>query len=65
MFELAHQRLTFAFAGCAVLVCTLLVANVSGQTASPTVRGDYAGVLGPLHLVLHLQRDTAGKLTGS
>jgi D-alanyl-D-alanine-carboxypeptidase/D-alanyl-D-alanine-endopeptidase len=65
MFELARPRLTFAFAVCVLLVCNLLVANMSGQTASPAVAGDYAGVLGPLHLVLHLQRDTAGKLSGS
>ena len=65
MFEPARQRLAFAFAGCVLLVCNLLVANISGQTASPAVAGDYAGVLGPLHLVLHLQRDTAGKLSGS
>jgi D-alanyl-D-alanine-carboxypeptidase/D-alanyl-D-alanine-endopeptidase len=65
MFQPERQRLTFAFAGCVMLVCNLLVANMSGQTASPAVAGDYAGVLGPLHLVLHLQRDTAGKLSGS
>jgi hypothetical protein len=65
MFEPVRQRLAFAFAGCVLLVCNLLVANMSGQTASPAVAGDYVGLLGPLHLVLHLQRDTAGKLSGS
>ena len=65
MFELARQRLTFAFAVCVMFVCNLLVANMGGQTNSPPLAGDYAGVLGPLHLVLHLQRDTAGKLSGS
>ena len=65
MVEPLRQRLIFAFAGCVFFVCNLLVANMTGQTTSPVVAGDYAGVLGPLHLVLHLQRDAAGKLSGS
>jgi hypothetical protein len=65
MVEPARQRLIFAFARCVFFFCNLLVANMTGQTTSPVVAGDYAGVLGSLHLVLHLQRDTAGKLSGS
>ena len=61
----ARQRMIFAVAGCLFFVCHFHVANVTGQTTSPVVAGDYAGVLGPLHLVLHLQLDTAGKLSGS
>ena len=31
MFELVRPRLTFAFAGCVMFICNLLVANVSGN----------------------------------
>jgi CubicO group peptidase (beta-lactamase class C family) len=65
MFEPARRDSISAFAGCVFFVCNLLIANMTGQTTSPVVVGDYAGVLGPLHLVLHLQRDAAGKLSGS
>jgi serine-type D-Ala-D-Ala carboxypeptidase/endopeptidase len=65
MFEPARRDSISAFAGCVFFVCNLLIANMTGQTTSPVVAGDYAGVLGPLHLVLHLQRDAAGKLSGS
>lgn len=36
---------------------------MSGQ--APAVQGEYDGTLGPLHLVLHVERDAAGKMTGS
>ncbi len=49
----------------ALILCMAWIACASGQTASPSVAGDYAGVLGPLHLKLHLQQDTAGKLSGT
>jgi hypothetical protein len=53
-------RLLFAF-----LLCTVFASPVNGQTASPPVAGDYTGMLGPLHLKLHVQQDPAGKLTGT
>ena len=31
----------------------------------PTIAGDYAGTLGPLHVMLHLQVDAAGRVTGT
>jgi len=40
-------------------------APAQSQTAAPVVSGDYAGMLGPLHLILHVQRDTAGRMSGS
>jgi CubicO group peptidase (beta-lactamase class C family) len=46
--------LTFAFA---LLPC-------SAQT-TPTVDGDYVGVLGPLHVKLHLKVDATGAITGT
>lgn len=33
--------------------------------AKPNIAGDYAGVLGPLHLKLHLKVDAAGGITGT
>lgn len=35
------------------------------QATAPALSGDYAGTLGSLHLVLHLERDPTGHLTGS
>ncbi len=32
---------------------------------APTVAGDYAGTLGPLHVKLHVKVDTAGAITGT
>ena len=48
-----------------IVVCALWAGPLSGQTASPAVTGDYSGVLGPLHLKLHVQRDPSGKMTGT
>jgi CubicO group peptidase (beta-lactamase class C family) len=48
-----------------LLIITLCAGRMDGQTTSPLVAGDYAGILGRLHLVLHVQRDAAGTLTGS
>jgi dienelactone hydrolase len=47
------------------LICVLLAASTDAQQASPSIAGDYAGVLGNLHVVLHLQQDPAGALTGT
>jgi hypothetical protein len=38
--------------------------SVSAQQ-KPTIAGDYAGTLGPLHVKLHLKVDAAGKVTGT
>ena len=48
-----------------VLLCVLCAATAAGQQASPSLQGDYAGLLGNLHVVLHLQRDPAGALTAT
>ena len=45
-----------------IAVCGLAAGAMSGQTATPVVSGDYAGTLGPLHLVVHVLTDAAGKL---
>jgi predicted esterase len=47
------------------LLCVLFAASTDGQQASPSIAGDYAGVLGNLHVVLHLQQDPAGALTAT
>lgn len=47
------------------LICLLWASSVTGQTASPSVAGDYAGTLGPLHLKLHVHQDSTGALTGT
>lgn len=54
------RRGLFAF-----LLCISFVSSVNGQTPSPSLAGDYAGMLGPLHLKLHLQQSADGKLTGT
>ena len=48
-----------------LLLCLLFAASMDGQQASPSIAGDYAGVLGNLHVVLHLQQDSAGALTAT
>lgn len=57
-----------------MLVCTLLVCRSHAQAAPPpapattsavVVSGDYAGTMAGLHLILHVQRDTTGNLTGT
>lgn len=49
-----------------LLVTLLLFLSASFALAQgPTVSGDYTGQLGPLHLVVHVVRDSAGKLSGS
>ena len=62
-FAIRHtvlHRVVLAF-----LLCTVFASPVNGQTASPPVAGDYAGMLGPLHLKLHVHQDPAGNLTGT
>jgi CubicO group peptidase (beta-lactamase class C family) len=47
------------------LPCLLCVQLMSGQTATPSVVGDYGATLWGTHIVLHLQRDQAGSLIGT
>src|SRR5215469_419478 len=47
------------------LLCLLCIQLMSGQTATPSVVGDYRGTLSRTHIVLHLRRDQAGSLTGT
>ena len=44
-------------------VCISYASSVSAQAASPVV-GEYAGMLGELHLRLHIGQDPTGTLTG-
>jgi hypothetical protein len=45
-------------------VLALVLLPISAQQ-NPTLTGDYAGNLGPLHLKLHLKDNGAGKVTGT
>jgi CubicO group peptidase (beta-lactamase class C family) len=49
----------------AFVVCLGCIGFANGQTTSPPIAGDYTGMLGPLHLRLHVQADSAGVLTGT
>lgn len=46
------------------LVYILLANPMRGQTASPSVEGDYVGMLSQIHLLLHIHRDRDTMLTG-
>jgi predicted esterase len=59
MRNIFQPRLLFGF-----VLCVLFAASIDGQQASPSIAGDFAGVLGSLHVVLHLHQDSAGALTG-
>jgi hypothetical protein len=48
----------------ALAMFALAPLSVSAQQ-KPTIAGDYAGTLGPLHVKLHLKVDAAGKVTGT
>jgi len=48
----------------ASVILALAPLSVSAQQ-KPTIAGDYAGTLGPLHVMLHLQVDAAGRVTGT
>ncbi|MGA3135853.1 MAG: PHB depolymerase family esterase [Terracidiphilus sp.] len=60
MRNILQRRVLFGF-----LLCVLLAPLTDAQQASPSIAGDYAGVLGNLHVVLHLQQDPAGSLTAT
>ena len=47
------------------LLCLLCIQLMSGQTATPSVVGEFRGTLSRTHIVLHLRRDQAGSLTGT
>jgi CubicO group peptidase (beta-lactamase class C family) len=49
----------------AFLFCVLCAGSLSTQTAAPAVAGEYTGMLGQLHLKLHIQQDAGGALTGT
>jgi hypothetical protein len=48
----------------ALVTLALAPLSVSAQQR-PTIAGDYAGTLGPLHVNLHLKVDAAGTVTGT
>jgi predicted esterase len=60
MRNFCQRRVLFGF-----LLCVLFAASMDAQQASPSIAGDFAGVLGNLHVILHLQQDPAGALTGT
>jgi serine-type D-Ala-D-Ala carboxypeptidase/endopeptidase len=61
----SHRQIAFAFAvllGIWVNVSTPFSAQAQDN---PNIAGDYTGVLGPLHLKLHLEVAAAGEITGT
>jgi hypothetical protein len=48
----------------ALAMIALASLSVAAQQKQ-TIAGDYAGTLGPLHVMLHLKADAAGKVTGT
>ncbi|MGA2348836.1 MAG: hypothetical protein ABSF70_00270 [Terracidiphilus sp.] len=51
---------------CLVLFTMLALTPSTGSAQQkPTIAGDYAGTLGPLHIKLHLKENAAGKVTGT
>jgi predicted esterase len=55
-----QRRLLFGF-----MLCVLFATSAGAQQPAPSISGDYAGVLGNLHVVLHIQQDPAGALTAT
>lgn len=57
------------FIAMSAVAMILLLATGAARTAwaqqSPNVAGDYAGMLGPLHVRLHVKVDAAGAITGT
>jgi hypothetical protein len=47
------------------LAMLALVSLSAAAQQKQTIAGDYAGTLGPLHVMLHLKADAAGKVTGT
>lgn len=48
----------------AIAILALTPSIVSAQQ-NPTIAGDYAGTLGPLHVKLHVKANSAGKVTAT
>lgn len=62
----AHRQTAIAISLLVVGVCTLVTTPLRARArAAPAIAGDYAGVLGPLHVKLHLKADAAGGITGA
>jgi D-alanyl-D-alanine-carboxypeptidase/D-alanyl-D-alanine-endopeptidase len=54
--------------GCAFLLALTLMTHAlprADAQQAPSIAGDYAGTLGPLHVKLHLKVDAAGAITGT
>jgi len=57
-----------SYARAAAIACAMMLAFLllpSSAQPAPTVAGDYAGMLGPLHVKLHIKVDPAGVITGT
>lgn len=67
----ANESKTLKQFSIGMMIClvalALLVLAPSRMTAqqNPTIAGDYAGTLGPLHIKLHLKASPSGKVTGT
>ena len=62
----AQCRTVIAISSLVVAVCMLVTTPSRAQAqAAPAIAGDYAGVLGPLQVKLHLKVDAAGAITGA
>lgn len=55
------ERWLIWVAMCALIVCGIKAQAVT-QPQTPIITGNYAGMVGPLHLMLHLNRNEAGKV---
>jgi len=55
--------------GIGMIICVVVLALIALVPSpvvaqqNPTIAGDYAGTLGPLHIKLHLKQNAAGKVT--
>jgi serine-type D-Ala-D-Ala carboxypeptidase/endopeptidase len=64
--SLAQCQTATAISSLAVAVSILVsVPSIVRAQVAPAIAGDYAGVLGPLHVKLHLKVDAAGAITGA
>jgi serine-type D-Ala-D-Ala carboxypeptidase/endopeptidase len=64
--SLAHCQTATAVSSFAIAVCMLVTTPSRARAqAAPAIAGDYAGVLGPLQVKLHLKVDAAGAITGA
>src|ERR1035437_491102 len=48
-----------------LLVIVALASMTASAQQKPAIAGEYAGILGPLHLRLHLKVDAAGAVSGT